>query len=147
MRLVVDTGIHSKGWTRDQAIEYMLSNSGMGRTDATAEVERYIAIPSQATAYKVGALTIQRLRKKAQDELGPKFDIREFHAQVLGSGALPLPILEQKIDRWIAQRRRPADARSLRSVVRRNSVQGASTKHGLGGGRSVNSPRGGMRDA
>jgi uncharacterized protein (DUF885 family) len=105
MRLVVDTRIHSKGWTRDQAIEYMLSNSGMGRTDATAEVERYIAIPSQATAYKVGALTIQRLRKKAQDELGPKFDIREFHAQVLASGALPLPILEQKIDRWIAQRK------------------------------------------
>jgi uncharacterized protein (DUF885 family) len=105
MRLVVDTGIHSKGWTRDQSIEYMLSNSGMGRTDATAEVERYIAIPSQATAYKIGALTIQRLRKKAQDELGSKFDIREFHAQVLGSGALPLPILEQKIDRWIAQRK------------------------------------------
>jgi len=105
MRLVVDTGIHSKGWTRDQSIEYMLSNSGMGRTDATAEVERYIAIPSQATAYKLGALTIQRLRKKAEDELGQKFDIREFHAQVLGSGALPLPILEQKIDRWIALRK------------------------------------------
>jgi len=102
MRLVVDTGIHSKGWTRDQAIDYMLGHSGMGRTDATAEVERYIAIPSQATAYKIGALTIQRLRKKAQDELGPKFDIREFHAQVLNTGALPLSILEQKIDRWIA---------------------------------------------
>jgi len=105
MRLVVDTGIHSKGWTRDQAIEYMLSHSGMSRTDATAEVERYIAIPSQATAYKIGALTIQRLRKKAQDELGPKFDIREFHAQVLDSGALPLSILEQKIDRWIEARK------------------------------------------
>jgi uncharacterized protein (DUF885 family) len=102
MRLVVDTGLHSKGWTRDQAIDYMLGHSGMGRTDATAEVERYIAIPSQATAYKIGALTIQRLRKKAQDELGPKFDIREFHAQVLNTGALPLAILEQKIDRWIA---------------------------------------------
>ena len=105
MRLVVDTGIHSKGWTRDQSIEYMLSHSGMGRTDATAEVERYIAIPSQATAYKIGALTIQRLRKKAQDALGPKFDIREFHAQVLGSGALPMNILEAKIDRWIASKR------------------------------------------
>ena len=72
MRLVVDTGIHSKGWTREQAIDYMLSHSGMSRTDATAEVERYIAIPSQATAYKVGALTIQRLRKKAEDDAWAK---------------------------------------------------------------------------
>jgi uncharacterized protein (DUF885 family) len=74
----------------------------MGTTDATAEVERYIAIPSQATAYKTGALTIQRLRDKAKAALGDKFDIREFHAQVLNTGALPLAILEQKIDRWIA---------------------------------------------
>jgi uncharacterized protein (DUF885 family) len=105
MRLVVDTGIHAKGWTRDQAIAYMLANSGESKTDATAEVERYIAIPSQAVAYKVGSLTIQRLRDKAQSELGPKFDIREFHAQVLGSGALPLTILEAKIDRWIAAKK------------------------------------------
>ena len=105
MRLVVDTGIHSKGWTREQAIKYMLGHSDMGKTDATAEVERYIAIPSQALAYKVGALTIQRLRKKAEAELGPKFDIRDFHAEVLMTGALPLAILEQKIDRWIAERK------------------------------------------
>ena len=105
MRLVVDTGIHSKGWTREQAIKYMIDHSDMGKTDATAEVERYIAIPSQATAYKVGALTIQRLRKKAESELGPKFDIREFHAQVLMTGNLPLTILEQKIDRWIAAKK------------------------------------------
>jgi uncharacterized protein (DUF885 family) len=105
MRLVVDTGIHAKGWTRDQAIAYMLANSGESKTDATAEVERYIAIPSQAVAYKVGSLTIQRLRDKAKAELGPKFDIREFHAQVLGSGALPLTILEAKIDRWIAAKK------------------------------------------
>jgi uncharacterized protein (DUF885 family) len=77
----------------------------MGKTDATAEVERYIAIPSQATAYKVGALTIQRLRKKAEAELGPKFDIRDFHAQVLMTGALPLSILEQKIDRGLRSER------------------------------------------
>jgi uncharacterized protein (DUF885 family) len=102
MRLVVDTGIHTMGWSREQAIDYMLANSGMGRSDATAEVERYIADPAQALAYKVGALTIQRLRKKAEAELGPKFDIRDFHDQVLGSGALPLPVLEAKIDRWIA---------------------------------------------
>ena len=105
MRLVVDTGIHAKGWTRDQSIKYMMSHSDMGQTDATAEVERYIAIPSQATAYKIGALTIQRLRKKAEAELGPKFDIREFHAQVLMTGALPLAILEQKIDHWIAAKK------------------------------------------
>jgi uncharacterized protein (DUF885 family) len=105
MRLVVDTGIHSKGWTREQAIKYMLDHSSMGKTDATAEVERYIAIPSQATAYKIGALTIQRLRAKAEAELGPRFDIREFHAEVLDTGALPLQILEQKIDRWIARKK------------------------------------------
>jgi uncharacterized protein (DUF885 family) len=102
MRLVVDTGLHSKGWTRDQAIEYMLANSDMGKTDATAEVERYIAIPSQALAYKIGALTIQRLKAKAQKELGKKFDVREFHNQVLNTGALPLTVLEKKIDDWIA---------------------------------------------
>jgi uncharacterized protein (DUF885 family) len=105
MRLVVDTGIHSKGWTRNQGIKYMLDNSGLGRTDVTAEVERYIAIPSQATAYKVGSLTIQRLRDKAKAELGDRFDIRDFHAQVLNTGALPLQILEQKIDRWIAAKK------------------------------------------
>ena len=103
VRLVVDTGIHTKGWTREQAIDYMLANSGMGRTDATAEVERYIAIPGQATAYKIGALTIQRLRRQAEEELGDRFDIRAFHDQVLNSGALPLSVLEDKIDRWIAQ--------------------------------------------
>ena len=83
----------------------MLANSDMGRPDATGEVERYIAIPSQALAYKTGAMTIQRLRKKAETALGPKFDIRAFHDQVLGTGALPLAVLEKKIDRWIAATR------------------------------------------
>jgi len=105
MRLVVDTGLHSKGWTREQAIQYMLDHSGESKTDATAEVERYIAIPGQATTYKIGALTIQRLRKEAQDQLGPRFDIREFHDQVLNSGALPMLILEQKIRGWIAAKK------------------------------------------
>ena len=104
MRLVVDTGIHSKGWTRDQSIKYMLDNSSMGKTDASNEVERYIAIPSQAVAYKIGALTIQRLRRKAEAALGPNFDIKEFHAQVLMTGALPLAILEKKIDAWIVSK-------------------------------------------
>ncbi|MET0178947.1 MAG: DUF885 family protein, partial [Novosphingobium sp.] len=83
-----------------------LANSGIGRTDAVAEVERYIAIPGQALAYKIGALTIQRLRRKAEAALGPRFDIRAFHEQVLDSGALPLGVLEAKIDRWIAASRR-----------------------------------------
>ena len=104
MRLVVDTGIHSKGWGRDKAIAYMLANSGMGETDATAEVERYIAIPSQAVAYKIGALTIQRLKKEAQDKLGDRFDPGEFHDQVLNTGALPLSVLESKIRDWIASK-------------------------------------------
>jgi uncharacterized protein (DUF885 family) len=105
MRLVVDTGIHSKGWSRDQAIDYMLSHSGMSKTDATAEVERYIAIPSQALAYKIGQLKIAELRDKAKAALGDRFDIREFHAQVLDTGALPLPVLEEKIDNWIASKK------------------------------------------
>ena len=102
MRLVVDTGLHSKGWTRQQAIDYMLANSDMGKTDATAEVERYIAIPTQALAYKIGALTIMRLKDKAKAQLGKKFDVREFHNQVLNTGALPLTVLEKKIDDWIS---------------------------------------------
>jgi len=101
MRLVVDTGIHAKGWGRDQAIAYMLENSPMSRTDAVAEVERYIAMPGQALAYKVGALTILRLKAKAKAELGARFDPRAFHAQVLDTGALPMSVLEGKIDRWI----------------------------------------------
>ena len=103
MRLVVDTGLHSKGWSREQGIEFMLENSGMTETEVVAEVERYIAIPSQALAYKVGALKIQELRKKAADALGGRFDLRAFHDQVLNTGALPMPVLEAKIDRWIAR--------------------------------------------
>lgn len=101
MRLVVDTGIHAKGWSREKAIEYMLTNSSMGKQDATAEVERYIAYPAQALAYKTGQMTIQRLKAKAQAALGAKFDPRKFHAQVLMTGALPLAVLESKIADWI----------------------------------------------
>lgn len=103
MRLVVDTGIHAQGWSRTEAIDYMLANSGMGRSDAETEVDRYIAMPAQALSYKIGALTIQRLQAKARAMLGDRFDIRGFHAAVLGSGSLPLPVLETVVDRWIAQ--------------------------------------------
>ena len=102
IRLVTDTGLHSKGWTREQVIRYMLDNSAESETQATAEAERYIAWPGQALAYKIGELKIQSLRRKAEQALGPKFDVREFHAEVLKDGAVPLEILEAKIDRWIA---------------------------------------------
>jgi len=105
MRLVVDTGIHFKGWSRAQAIRYMLDNSSMGETDATNEVDRYIAMPAQALAYKTGELRIRAARTRAEKALGKRFDVRAFHAEVLGSGALPLDVLDAKIDRWIAGQR------------------------------------------
>ncbi|MFC0678973.1 DUF885 family protein [Lysobacter korlensis] len=105
IRLVTDTGLHSKDWTRDQVIKYMLDNSAESETQATAEAERYIAWPGQALAYKIGELKIQELRERAERELGDKFDVREFHAEVLKDGAVPLEILEGKIDRWIARRK------------------------------------------
>ena len=102
IRLVVDTGIHAKGWSRDRTIQYILDNSSRGRTNATAETERYIAIPGQATSYKIGQLKISELRARAEQKLGARFDVRKFHEQVLGTGALPLAVLERKIDDWIA---------------------------------------------
>ncbi|HEU4812990.1 MAG TPA: DUF885 family protein [Xanthomonadaceae bacterium] len=105
IRLVVDTGLHSKGWTREQVIAYMLENSATGETPAISETERYMAIPGQALAYKIGELKIQELRDRAEAQLGPKFDIRAFHAEVLKDGSVPLEILERKIDRWIASQK------------------------------------------
>ncbi len=102
IRLVVDTGLHSQGWTREQVIDYMLANSAESRTQATAEAERYMAIPGQALAYKMGELKIQQVRRKAEAALGDRFDVRAFHAEVLKDGSVPLDVLEQKIDRWIA---------------------------------------------
>jgi len=101
IRLVVDTGLHSKGWTREQVIRYMLDNSAESETQSTAEAERYMAIPGQALAYKMGELKIKQVRAKAEKALGDKFDVREFHAEVLKDGSVPLEILEGKIDRWI----------------------------------------------
>jgi uncharacterized protein (DUF885 family) len=105
MRLVVDTGLHTKNWTREQSIKYMLDNSSMAPSDATSEVERYIAIPGQALGYKIGQLRIRELRNKAQAALGSRFDVREFHSVVLRDGSLPLSVLEAKIDRWIASKK------------------------------------------
>jgi uncharacterized protein (DUF885 family) len=102
MRLVVDTGIHAKGWTREQAIRYMLDTSSMAESDVVAEVERYIAVPGQALGYKVGQLAIAELRHEAERALGPRFDVKAFHRQVLVDGALPLDVLRTKIREWIA---------------------------------------------
>jgi len=104
-RLVVDTGMHALGWTREDAIEYMASNSPITDTDVVAEVERYSAIPSQALAYKIGQLKIRELRNRAEEALGDQFDVRAFHDLVLTSGALPLFVLEAEVDRWIERQK------------------------------------------
>jgi len=100
-RLVVDTGMHTMGWTRQEAIDWMQSNMPISDTDVIAEVERYIAIPSQALSYKIGQLKIRELRNRAEAALGDAFDVREFHNQVLTTGSVPLLVLESRIDRWI----------------------------------------------
>jgi uncharacterized protein (DUF885 family) len=99
---VVDTGIHAQGWSREQAIDYMVSTTGMTPGDVTTEVERYMAFPGQACAYKVGQLKILELREKARTALGPKFNLKDFHAVVLENGGLPLTLLEQLVNEWIA---------------------------------------------
>tara|TARA_B110000259_G_C14002409_1_gene396711 strand:- start:70 stop:1884 length:1815 start_codon:yes stop_codon:yes gene_type:complete len=101
IRLVVDTGIHSKGWTREQAIQYSLDNEAESEESVIAEIERYMATPGQALSYKIGQLKIRELRTKAETKLGDKFSVTEFHNQVLNSGSLPLVLLEAKIDNWI----------------------------------------------
>ncbi|NZA28082.1 DUF885 family protein [Luteimonas sp. SJ-92] len=102
VRLVVDTGLHSKGWTRQQVLDYMFENSSVSEPDAIAEAERYIAWPGQALAYKIGELKIKELRARAEQALGDRFDVRAFHAEVLKDGSVPLEVLESKIDGWIA---------------------------------------------
>ena len=103
IRLVVDTGIHAKGWTRQQVLDYMYANSPAEPTRAISEAERFMAIPGQALAYKIGQLKIRALRERAEQALGADFDVRGFHREVLRDGSLPLDILEQKVDRWIAE--------------------------------------------
>ncbi len=103
IRLVLDTGLHSKGWSEEQAVQYFLDNSAITEAQARSEVRRYMVLPGQATSYKIGMLKIQELRKKAEDALGEKFDIRGFHDTVLGGGAVPLNVLERMVDQWIEQ--------------------------------------------
>lgn len=103
VRLVIDTGIHHYGWSRQKAIDYLASHTALSRREVGTEVDRYISWPGQALAYKLGEMTILRLRRKAEKELGPAFDIRKFHDVVLSLGSVPLPVLEQRIDRFIAE--------------------------------------------
>ena len=102
IRLVVDTGLHAKGWSEEQAVQYFLANSATTEAQARSEIRRYMVLPGQATSYKIGMLKIQELRRKAESALGARFDIRAFHDIVLGGGALPLTILEKRVDRWVA---------------------------------------------
>ena len=104
-RLVTDTGLHAKRWSREQAMEYFRQNTLVSELDIKREVERYITNPGQATSYKIGQLKILELREKARRELGPRFDIRDFHAVVLENGAMPLDVLEQQVNAYIAQKR------------------------------------------
>jgi uncharacterized protein (DUF885 family) len=104
-RLVVDTGLHDKRWTRQQAIDYLSENTPNSLSDATNAIERYIVMPGQATAYKIGMLEILRLRQHAQEELGDKFDLREYHDVVLANGAVPLSVLGDLVDEWIARKK------------------------------------------
>jgi uncharacterized protein (DUF885 family) len=102
IRLVVDTGLHAKGWSEEEAVQYFLANSATTEPQARSEVRRYLVSPGQATSYKIGMLKIQELRRKAEAGLGDRFDIRAFHDTLLGGGAMPLTILEQRLDRWVA---------------------------------------------
>ena len=108
VRLVVDTGLHAKGWGRQQAIDYMLDNTSMAPRDVAVEIDRYIAYPGQACAYKIGELKFRELREAATARLGSKFDVRDYHRQVLNTGALPMDVLDAKIRGWIAAGGGPA---------------------------------------
>jgi uncharacterized protein (DUF885 family) len=106
VRLVVDTGIHAKRWSRERAIDYMTSKTGMTNADVTREIERYAVWPGQATAYKIGQMKFLSLRETAEKKLGDFFDLREFHNVILKNGALPLSLLDEVVDRWLSEKLR-----------------------------------------
>jgi uncharacterized protein (DUF885 family) len=105
VRLVVDTGIHAKGWSREQVVEYMRKSQAIDEPSVQSETDRYIAWPAQALSYKLGQLKIRELRARAEKELGAKFDVRTFHDEILDGGTLPLDMLEARVDKWIGERK------------------------------------------
>ena len=105
-RLVVDTGIHAKGWTRDEVVAYMASNTALSLHEVNTETDRYISWPGQALSYKIGELKIRELRKEAEAAMGANFDIREFHEHILEQGTVTLPILEKRVRQWIAKEKK-----------------------------------------
>ena len=118
IRLVVDTGLHAMGWSEEQAVQYFLANSATTEPQARSEIRRYMVLPGQATSYKIGMLKIQELRRKAEAALGARFDIRAFHDTILGGGAMPLTILEARVDRWIRLRQSLAPLAASAGQVR-----------------------------
>ena len=110
---MVDTGLHDQGWTRQQVLEFMYANTAVKEARAGSEAERYIAIPGQALAYKIGQLKISELRSRAQERLGRRFNVKEFHSLVLQDGALPLDVLEAKVNRWILRQARLTDKEGI----------------------------------
>ena len=101
IRLVVDTGMHAFGWSREKAIQYMLDNTGLGQKAVEAQIDRYITWPAQALSYKIGELKIRAIRKKAETILGNQFDVRSFHDTVIGNGSVPIAVLEELVDEWV----------------------------------------------
>jgi uncharacterized protein (DUF885 family) len=130
MRLVVDTGIHAKRWTREQAIRYMVEKTGYVEASVVSEVERYIVAPGQACSYKVGMLKILELRERAKQALGERFDLRAFHDVMLKNGCVPLEILEQLVDEWIEKSRggKTRFQQAFSGVFRRSGVS-AERRH------------------
>ena len=130
-RLVVDTGLHHKRWTRQQAIDYLIKNTPNAEEDCVEAINRYIVSPSQATAYKIGMLKIVELREKAKKQLGAKFDIRQFHDVVLTSGPVPLDVLEELVDRWVKSRGAPVSGGVRAKVFGRLRFFMLGTREGI----------------
>jgi len=126
IRLVVDTGVHIKGWTREQAVQYFLDNMPKTRLDAEIEVDRYITWPGQALSYKIGQLKFMELRKRATEALGERFNVREFHDVVLGAGALPLDVLETRVVEWITSKQKPAQQQAAQQKPAQQKQKRAS---------------------
>jgi uncharacterized protein (DUF885 family) len=133
VRLVVDTGMHVKGWTRQQAVDYFMANAPKSELDITNEIDRYIAWPGQALAYKIGQMKFLELRENARQALGPSFDIREFHDVVLSTGAVPLSVLEETVQRWLAGKARGAGGASSGGTLSGGASSGGTLSGGASG--------------